>query len=153
MLFDQMLNLMAVFQQMRSVNPELTRQVGGRHSLRHPAQNQDNRGTAVACLTPDRIGKHIEDRAAGLAPLIHDRSTMTIMGPLTHGQGMALRTVQALGMQHREQVVVASLLIHQRLDRKRDHGQILPVGARQLTIALEDTRFRSEGRLCTSEAT
>src|SRR6266852_2170583 len=60
MLFDQLLNLMAVFQQMRSVNPELTRQVGGRHPLRHPAHNQDNRGTAVPRLTPDRIRKHIE---------------------------------------------------------------------------------------------
>ena len=35
---------------------------------------------------------------------------MTIMGALTYGQGMVLRPVQALGVQHREQVVVASLL-------------------------------------------
>jgi len=81
MLFNQLLNLMAVFQQMRSVNPELTRQVGGRHPLRHPAQYQDNRGTTIAGLTPDRIRKHIEDRAAGLTPVIHDRSTMTIRVP------------------------------------------------------------------------
>ena len=50
MLFDQPLNLMAVLQQMRSVNPELTRQVGSWHPLRHPAQYQDDRGTPIAGL-------------------------------------------------------------------------------------------------------
>jgi hypothetical protein len=153
MLLQQLLNLVAVFQQMRSVNPELARQVGGRHSLSHPAQNQDNRGTTVAGLTPQCIRKHIEDRAAGLTPVIYKRSPMTIMCPLFRRQEMTRRTVQTLGVQHREQVVVASLHIHQRLDWKRDHARSSPWAMKQLLMALEDTRFRNERHLCTSEAT
>jgi hypothetical protein len=59
MLFDQPLNLMAVLQQMCSINSQLACQVSSRHSLGHPAQNQDDRGATLAGLTPNRIRKHI----------------------------------------------------------------------------------------------
>jgi hypothetical protein len=61
--------------------------------------------------------------------------------------------VQALGMQRREQIVVAGLLVQQRLDRKRDHAGPSGWAARRLPTALEDTRFRFGVRHCTPKAT
>lgn len=78
---------------------------------------------------------------------------MPIMGPLARRKRMTLRTVQALGVQDRQQVLVAGLLVHQGLDWQYDH--VLPSARvmRQLRDTLEDTRIRLKWQLCTSEAT
>src|SRR5712691_2117811 len=152
MLLNQLLNLVTVLQQVRSVDPELARQVLCGHALRHPTQNQNNRGAAVARPVPDRVRKQIVDCATRLTPIVQDWRAMPIMCPLTRCERMPLRTVQALRVQHRDEVTVAGLLVHQRLDRKRDHTRPSSYAARQLPTALEDTRFGLGVPLCTPKA-
>ncbi len=149
----QRLPLRAVCQPMRSVNPHFSGEMGGGDALRAAAQNQPDRGTALPSLTPTRVGKQGEDCAPGLAPLVHDRGALPILGSVVRRKRMTLRTGQALGVQDRQQVLVAGLLVHQGLDWQYDH--VLPSARvmRQLRDTLEDTRIRLKWQLCTSEAT
>jgi hypothetical protein len=152
-LLDQLLHLMAVCQQMCAVNPQFSGEMGCGDALCDATQNQHDSGTALPSLTPNRVGKQVEDGATGLAPILHDRGAMPIMGPLARRKRMTLRTVQALWVQYRQQGLVAGLLVHQGLDGKYDH--VIPSARvmRQLRDTLEDTRIQLKLQLCTSEAT
>jgi len=138
---------------MRSVNPHFSGEMGGGDALRAAAQNQPDTGTAIPSLTPTRVGKQGEDCATGLAPIVHDRGALPILGPVARRKRMTLRTGRALGVQDRQQVLVAGLLVHQGLEWKYAH--VLPSARvmRQLRDTLEDTRMRLKWQLCTSEAT
>jgi hypothetical protein len=66
---------------------------------------------------------------------------------------MTLRAAQALGVQDRQQVLVAGLLVHQGLDWKYDQVLLSMRAMRQLRDTPEDTRMRLKLQLCTSKTT
>src|ERR671932_337014 len=110
---DQRLDLVASLQEVAAVNAQFGCQMLGRHTLGDTPQDLDNRRATVARLRPERAGKHIEDGATTATPVVHDRRAMSIMGRLIGGQGVAIRTVEAVRGQGMEEKVVAGLLIQQ----------------------------------------
>ena len=92
------LDVMPALKEMPAINVQFVRQMLGRGALRNPAQDEDNRGAAVAGLGEECIGEQIEDRATSPAAVVHDRCAMPIVGCLLGWQQMAVRTGQAGGM-------------------------------------------------------
>ena len=73
------MNVMPTLQQMPTIDAQFVRQMLGRGALRNPAQDEDNRGAAVAGLGEECIGEQIEDRATPATAIVLDRRAMPII--------------------------------------------------------------------------
>jgi hypothetical protein len=120
-LFNQLLYFMTPVQEMRAVNAQLAGQVFGRHALGNTSQDQDDLNTAVTTATPNRIREQVEDCPAFSTTIIHNRVPMPVVGLLIGWQRMPARTLQSIGVQYLEQIVIALLLIHQLVKREDQH--------------------------------
>src|SRR5919202_4523615 len=120
-LLDQRLDLVAALQQVPTINPQLCRQVVGGDPLGNAAQDLHDGRAAIVALGPDGPREEIEHRTATTAAVVQDRGTMAIVGCLSGRKRMPMRTVQAVGVQHLQQEVVACLLIYQIIKRKLQH--------------------------------
>jgi len=85
-------------EQMPPIDAQFVGQMLGWGALGNPAQQEDNRGTAIAGFGEERIGEQIEDRATAPTALVHDRRAMPIVWCLLWWQQMAQWTGQAVGM-------------------------------------------------------
>jgi hypothetical protein len=86
---------MSALQQIPAINAQFVRQMLRWGGLRNPAQDEDNRGTAVG---KERDGEQIEDHARSSTALVQDQRVMPIMGSLIGRQSTILWTRQAVGM-------------------------------------------------------
>jgi hypothetical protein len=120
-MFNQLLDLMTPFQKMRAINAQLVRQMFGRHALGNAPQDQHDLNTRVATSTPQRAAEHIEHCSTLPTAIVHNRGTLPVVGLLIGWQRMTLGTFQPIRMQYLKQIVIALLLIHQRVNREDQH--------------------------------
>src|SRR5207249_3535964 len=117
-----LLDLMPYRAQMGFVHLQFLGQMRGRHSLPNAAHDQDDLSTRIPRPAPYRAGEQIKHCAALPTAIVHDRSTVAIMGLLLRCQRMPLRTAQPVWMQHVEQIIIAALFVQQFVYRKQYHG-------------------------------
>jgi hypothetical protein len=110
-LCHQVLDLVPTCQEVPPIKTQLGSQVLRRDALSDPAQDLHDGRAGIAALRPTGVREEVEDRATGTAAVVQDRGTMAIMGRLAIGQGMPVRTVQPVRMQHAQQEVMANLFI------------------------------------------
>ena len=90
----------------------------GGYALGNATQDLDDGRTPIVRLRPERAGEQVEDGATGRTAVIQDRRPMAVMRGLIRGQGMPMRTAQAVRMQDAHQKVVAGLFIQHIVERK-----------------------------------
>jgi hypothetical protein len=120
-LFNQLLYFVTPFQEMRAVNAQLAGQMFGRYALGNAPQDQDDLNAAVTAATPNRVGEQVKHCPTLATAIVHNWSTMPVVGLLIGWQSMTSGTFQSLWMQYLEQIVIALLLIHQLVNREDQH--------------------------------
>jgi len=90
MFFDQFLNRMTPFQQVRAVNAQFFGQVFCRCPLDDAAYDENDGDTRVAASAPNGISEDIVHIAAYSTLVVKDRVSVSVMGSLIRRQGMTI---------------------------------------------------------------
>jgi len=110
----------------------LTGEFGSGHPLRDAPEDQEDLAGAEVCPLPGGAGEQVEDPAAALAAVVNDRRLGTMAMDVQPVPGGATGADQAVGMEQVQELVVATILVHQVEDREVHTGQ-LPGDDRQYT--------------------
>jgi hypothetical protein len=105
-------------QQMLAADPHLTGEFRGRHPLRDAPEDQEDLAGAEVCTLPGGAGKHVEDPAAVFAAVVDDRRLGAMAMDVQPVPGGATGAGQAAGMEQVQELVVATILVHQVEDRE-----------------------------------
>lgn len=105
-------------QQMLAADPHLTGEFGGGHPLRDAPEDQEDLAGAEVCPLPGGAGEQVEDPAAAFAAVVNDRRLETMAMDVQPVPGGATGADQAAGMEQVQELVVATILVHQVEDRE-----------------------------------
>ncbi len=113
----QVLELVAEPQEFEPVALQLAGQPRRRRALGESAEDQQSRDRPPLRALQSRAGEGVEDAPTRPAAIFEDRVPVA---PVDVGRvsPMTARAGQALGVQPRDQLIVASLLVHQFDDRE-----------------------------------
>jgi hypothetical protein len=120
-LLEQRLNGVPAGQQIAAIQVQFLGQVLGGDPLRDAAHNLENDPAGVARFAKDRAGEEVKDGAALPTAVVEERSPVAVMGRLVGGQGMAVRTDQAVRVEPLTQVLIAPRLVQQLGNRPNQH--------------------------------
>jgi hypothetical protein len=105
-------------EQMLAADSQLAGQFRGGLSLGDAAEDQEDlRGAQVGAL-PGGVGEHVEDTAAALAAIIDDRGIGTAAVDVEAVTGATPGASEPLGVEQIEELLAATLLVHQVDDRE-----------------------------------
>ena len=100
-------------EQMRSADLQFFRQAHGRLSASNAAQQQDDHSARIAKSGQGRPSEGVEDRAAGPASILQQRSATLHVRRLPSRKRMAVRAMQAMGMEMANQERIGVLFADQ----------------------------------------
>ena len=103
---------------MLAADPHLTGEFGGGHPLRDATEDQEDLAGAEVCPLPRGAGEQVEDPAAAFAAVVNDRRLGTMAMNIQPVPGGAPGADQAAGMEQVQELVVATILVHQVEDRE-----------------------------------
>jgi len=105
-------------QRMLAADPHLMGEFRGRHPLRDAPEDQEDLARAEVCTLPGGAGKHVEDPTAAFAAVVEDRRLGAMAMDVQPVPGGATGAGQAAGMEQVQELVVATILVHQVEDRE-----------------------------------
>jgi hypothetical protein len=105
-------------QQVLAADPDLACELGGGDVLGDTAEDQEDLGRAELCPLPGCCREHIEDSATPLAAVIDDRRVGTTAVDVEPLAGATTGARVPLGMKQVEELLAATLLVHQVEDRE-----------------------------------
>lgn len=105
-------------QQMLAADPHLTGEFRGGHPLRDAPEDQEDLAGAEVGPLPGGAGEQVEDPAAALAAVVNDRRLGAMAMDVQPVPGGATGADQAAGMEQVQELVVATILVHQVEDRE-----------------------------------
>ena len=100
-------------QQILAADPHLTGEFGGGHPLRDAPEDQEDLAGAEVGTLPRGAGEQVEDPAAAFAAVVNDRRLGTMAMDVQPVPGGATGADQAAGMEQVQELVVATILVHQ----------------------------------------
>jgi hypothetical protein len=115
------LDLMAQLQQVLAANAHLAGELRGGDSLGDAAENQEDLGRTEVCALPRCSREHIEHAPAPLAAVVDDRRVGVPTVDVEPLAGATTGASQPLGMEQVEELLTATLLVHQ-VDDWEVHG-------------------------------
>lgn len=113
---------MAQFQQVLAANPHLAGELRGGDPLRDAAEDQEDLGGAEVSPLPPCSREHIKHSTAPLAAVVDDRGVEVPAMDVDPLAGATTRACKPLGMEQVEELLAATLLVHQVKDREV-HGK------------------------------
>jgi hypothetical protein len=134
------LDLMPQSEQMLAADPDLAGESRGGFSLGDAAKDQEDLGGAQMGALPGGVSEHVEDPAAALAAVIDDRRVGTTAVDVEAVAGATTGAGESLGMEQVEELLAATLLVHQVDDR-----EVHEVGSEEMTISKPDGQKNRSG--------
>jgi hypothetical protein len=105
-------------EQMLAADPQLAGESRGGLPLGDAAEDQEDLSGAQVCPLPGSAGEHVEDPAAALAAVADDRGTGTAAVDVEAVAGATTGAGEPLGVEQIEELLAATLLVHQVDDRE-----------------------------------
>jgi hypothetical protein len=105
-------------QQMLAADPHLAGEFGGGHPLGDAPEDQEDLAGAEVGPLPGGAGEQVENPAAAFAAVVNDRRLGTMAMEVQPVPGGATGADQAVGMEQVQELVVATILVHQVEDRE-----------------------------------
>jgi hypothetical protein len=124
------LDLMSQPEQMLAADADLAGELRGRLSLGDAAKDQEDLGGAQMGPLPGGASEHVEDPAAALAAVIDDWSVGVAPVDVEALAGTAAGAGVALGVEQVEELLAATLLVHEVDDR-----EVHEVGSDEMEIS------------------
>jgi hypothetical protein len=109
-------------EQMLAADADLTGEFRGGHPLSDAAEDQEDLCGGQMGPLPGGVSEHVEDPATAFAAVIDDRGVGMVAVDVEAVAGTTPRAGESVGMEKVEELLAASLLIHEVNDREVHEG-------------------------------
>jgi hypothetical protein len=128
-------------EQMLAADPQLAGESRGRLPPGDAAEDQEDLRGAQVCPLPGGVGEHVEDPATGFAAVIDDRGVGTAAVDVEAVAGATAGAGEPLGVEQMEELLAATLLVHQVDDR-----EVHEVGSEEMKTSKPDGQKNRSAR-------